>query len=40
MMNGGFLKWFNHLINAYVHYIFLLMSSHVHGVKIHFDLDS
>ena len=32
-MNKGFLKWFGHRINAYVHCIFLLRSSHIHGVK-------
>ena len=34
-MNRGFLKWFGYLINAYIHCIFLLTSSHVHGVEIH-----
>ena len=39
-MNKGFLKWFDYLINAYVHYIFLLMSSHIHRAEIHINLDS
>ena len=40
IMNNGFIKWFDHLINAYVYCIFLLMSSHVHRVEIHIDSDS
>ena len=38
-MNRGFLKWFGHLINTYINCIFLLTSSHVHGVEIHINSD-
>ena len=32
-MNRRFLKWSGRRINTYINYIFLLMSSHVYGVK-------
>ena len=39
-MNNGFLKWFSHFINAYIHCIFLLTSSYIQRIKINFDSDS